>query len=73
MKIKDLTYDRDSAVTTMLGGYLPERATKVLEFENLSINEQEIYDEMHKSARYLISDCAPMIVGPKVMNATIAS
>lgn len=72
IKIKDLSYGGDGGVTPVLVGYSPERAVELVEFENLTINGQKVYDEMQKPAWYLTSDFIPMIVGPNAINVTFA-
>ena len=64
---KNITYNGSHSETSVIAGYDDNRKIKNIVFENLVINEREIYDDMSgKPAWYKTSDMARIFVGEHV-------
>ncbi|CAH0022211.1 unnamed protein product [Clonostachys rhizophaga] len=70
IRIKDVSYDGQGEIMSLLSGYNETRSADFIDFQGLVVNGKEIWDGMAKPGWYQTADSLPMFVGSFVNNLT---
>jgi hypothetical protein len=68
--IKNMSYNRTSAGTSIFSGYDETRTVSFVNFQNLIVNNTHIADNMLKASWYLVTDYIPAFADAFVSNMT---